>query len=388
MKFKGVGISAMAAAVPSHIIENLKYTEFFPQDQVNEVVEKVGVYERRFADVKTCSSDLCFAAAQKLFLDNVINREEIDLLVFISQTPDYRMPATSITLQHRLGLPNSCIAFDINLGCSAFIYGMAVVYSMMQNQGLRKALILDGETRSKVYGSRDRRSAFIFGDGGAAALVERSEKFGETIISLNSDGSRADLIMIKAGGYRHMSTPETLTEKVVDEFGNRRSDEQGYMRGGDVFNFVIREIPRDLKKTLAESGKAVEDLDYIIFHQANNFINSHIAKKMKLDTDKIPQTIEKFGNTSSVSVPLTIVSELKGKLDGQKTLMLNAFGVGMTWASAVAPFVDTKISDIVEVSEGQPVDEQLRRDYTPIEREIEESKNKQKKTNNVQSIFA
>ena len=253
MKFNGIGISAMAAAVPSHIIENLKYTEFFPQDQVNEVVEKVGVYERRFADVKTCSSDLCFAAAQKLFLDNVINREEIDLLVFISQTPDYRMPATSITLQHRLGLPNSCIAFDINLGCSAFAR-MAVVYSMMQNQGLRKALILDGETRSKVYGSRDRRSAFIFGDGGAAALVERSEKFGETTISLNSDGSRADLIMIKAGGYRHMSTPETLTEKVVDEFGNMRSDEQGYMRGGDVFNFVIREIPRDLKKTLAESG--------------------------------------------------------------------------------------------------------------------------------------
>lgn len=379
LKFKGIGISAMAGAVPSHIIENLKYTEFFPQDQVNEVVEKVGVYERRFADEKTCSSDLCFAAAQKLFLDNNINREEIDLLVFISQTPDYRMPATSITLQHRLGLPNSCIAFDINLGCSAFIYGMSVVYSMMQNCGLRKALILDGETRSKVYGPRDRRSAFIFGDGGVAALVERNEKFGETTLSLNSDGSRADLIMIKAGGYRHMSTPETLTEKVVDEHGNIRSDEQGYMKGGDVFNFVIREIPRDLKKTLAESGKTVEDLDYFVFHQANNFINSYIAKKMKLDTDKIPHTIEKFGNTSSVSVPLTIVSELKGKLDGQKTLMMSAFGVGMTWASAIASFADTKISDIVEVCEGQPVDEVLRREYTPIEGEFEDSETKPQK---------
>ena len=373
MKFRGIGISAMAGAVPSHIIENLKYTEFFPQDQVNEVVEKVGVYERRFADAQTCSSDLCFAAAQKLFADNDIDRSEIDLLVFISQTQDYRMPATACTLQHRLGLSNSCIAFDINLGCSAFIYGMSVVYSMMQQSGLRKALILDGETRSKVYGPRDRRSAFIFGDGGVAALVERDEKFGETTLSLNSDGSRADLIMIKAGGYRHPSTPETLKERVVDEYGNMRSEEQGYMKGGDVFNFVIREIPRDLKKTLAESGKTVEEIDYIVFHQANNFINSYIAKKMKLDVEKIPHTIEKFGNTSSVSVPLTIVSELRGKMEGQKTLMLSAFGVGMTWASAIASFVDTKISEIVEVCEGQPVDESLRREYTPIEGESEES---------------
>ena len=379
MKFQGIGISAMAGAVPSHIIENLKYTEFFPQDQVNEVVEKVGVYERRFADAQTCSSDLCFAAAQKLFADNDIDRSEIDLLVFISQTQDYRMPATACTLQHRLGLSNSCVAFDINLGCSAFIYGMSVVYSMMQSSGLRKALILDGETRSKVYGPRDRRSAFIFGDGGVAALVERNEKFGETTLSLNSDGSRADLIMIKAGGYRHPSTPETLEERVVDEYGNMRSQEQGYMKGGDVFNFVIREIPRDLKRALAESGKTTDELDYIVFHQANNFINSYIAKKMKLDVDKIPHTIEKFGNTSSVSVPLTIVSELKGKLNGSKTLMLSAFGVGMTWASAIASFVDTKISDIVEVADGQPVDESLRREYTPIERDSEESETKPQK---------
>ena len=376
VKYRGVGITAMAGAVPSHIVENLKYTQFFPEDQVKEVVDKVGIYERRFADDNTCSSDLCFAAAQKLILDNEIDRGEIDLLVFISQTPDYRMPATSITLQHRLGLNNSCVAFDINLGCSAFIYGMSVVFSMMQTGAFRKALILDGETRSKVYGPRDRRSAFIFGDGGVAALVEQNEKFGDSYMSLNSDGSRADLIMIKAGGYRHPSTPETLKEKVVDEYGNMRSEEQGYMKGGDVFNFVIREIPRDIKKTLAAAEISVDQLDYIVFHQANNFINSFIAKKMKLDVNKIPHTIEKYGNTSSVSVPLTIVSELKGKLEGEKILLLSAFGVGMTWATGIVPFVDTKISDIVEVENGQPVDECLRRDYTPIEGESEESETK------------
>ena len=372
MKFHGVGITAMAAAVPSRVIENLKYTEFFPKDQVKEVVEKVGIYERRFADEQTCSSDLCFAAAQKLILDNQINRDEIDLLVFVSQTQDYRMPATSITLQHRLGLGKHCVSFDLNLGCSAFIYGMSVVYSMMQSGNIRKALILDGETRSKVYSPRDRRSAFIFGDAGVAALVERDEKFDETTLSLNSDGSRADLIMIKGGGYRHMSSTETLRERVVDEYGNLRSDEEGYRRGGDVFSFVIGEIPRDIKQTMAEAGVSNENIDYFCFHQANNFINAYIAKKMKLDVDKIPHTIEKYGNTSSVSVPLTIVSELKGKLDGKKTLMLSAFGVGMTWATGIVSFVNTKISNIVEVENGLPVDECLRREYTPIETGLED----------------
>ena len=353
--FEGIGITAMAAAVPRRIIKNLEYTEFFPADQVKEVVDKVGVLERRFADEETCSSDLCYAAAEKLIADNNIDRNEIDLLVFLSQTPDYRMPATSIILQDRLGLPQSCVAFDIQLGCAGFCYAMSVVYGMMQGGNIRKALILDGETRSKVYSPKDRRSAFIFGDGGVAALVERNDKFGKSWFSLNSDGSRHDLIMIKGGGYRNMSSAETLKERVVDEYGNIRSDEQGFMRGGDVFNFVIREIPRDIKKTIEFSGIDKDSIDYIVFHQANNFINSYISKKMKLDADKIPHTIEKFGNTSSVSVPLTIVSELKDKLEGSKTLLLSAFGVGMCWATGIVPFVDCKVSEIVEVEKGEAV---------------------------------
>jgi 3-oxoacyl-[acyl-carrier-protein] synthase-3 len=349
LEFKGVGISAMAAAVPHTVINNYEYTEHFLKNEVKEVVDKVGIFERRFADEKTCSSDLCFAAAEKLIIDNNIDKSEIDLLVFISQTPDYRMPATSVILQHRLGLSNSTIAFDINLGCSAFIYGMSVVYSMLQQSDLRKALILDGETRSKVYSPKDRRTAFIFGDGGIAALVERDEKIGKSFFSLNSDGSREGMIKINAGGYRNPSSEETLKEKVVDEYGNIRSDEHGYMNGGDVFSFVIREIPKDIKKMLAHTNYNKERFDFIVFHQANNFINSYIAKKMKFDTSKIPSTLAKYGNTSSVSVPLTIVSELKDKLHGNKELLLSAFGVGMTWATAIVPFVDCKISDIVEV---------------------------------------
>ena len=320
LQYEGVGITALAAAVPRTVINNYEYTQYFPADQVKEVVDKVGIFERRFADENTCSSDLCYAAAEKLIADNNIDRSEIDLLVFISQTPDYRMPATSVILQDRLHLSNSTIAFDINLGCSAFMYGMSVVYALMQQKGLRKALILDGETRSKVYSPKDRRT-----------------------------GSREGLIKVDAGGYRKMSSVETVKERVVDEYGNIRSEEQGYMHGGDVFNFVIREIPKDIKALLAYAETDKDEFDYMVFHQANNFINSYLAKKLKLDTTKIPSTIAKYGNTSSVSVPLTIVSELRGKLDGDKKLLLSAFGVGMTWATAIINFNNCKISDIVEV---------------------------------------
>lgn len=348
--YNNVGISALATCVPSNVIDNYHYDlDIWPEEEVRKVVDKVGVKERRFVDDKTCASDLCFAAAEKLFADNNVDRNEIDLLVFVSQTPDYRMPATSILLQDRLCLPTSILAFDISLGCSGFINALSIVYALMQNQGFHKALLLDGETRSKVYSRKDRREAFIFGDAGAAALIERDEKFGVSHFSLNSDGSRSDLIMIKGGGYRNMSSIETLTEKVVDEYGNIRTEENGYMNGADVFNFVIVEVPKDIKRLMAATGEDVQQMDYYVFHQANAFINNHIAKKLKLDKDRIPWTIQKYGNTSSVSVPLTIASELKDKMQGKKKLMLSAFGVGMAWATAIVPFVDCKISEIVEI---------------------------------------
>lgn len=349
LTFKGVGISAIAGAVPHAVIDNYKYTQYFDAAQVKQVVDKVEIYERRFADAETCSSDLCYAAAKRLIEDNNINKDEIDLLIFISQTPDYRMPATSVILQDRLGLSKSTIAFDINLGCSAFLYGLSVSFSMVAQVGIRKALILDGETRSKVYSPKDRRTAFLFGDGGVTALVEKDSRFGQSWFSLNSDGSKEDLIKINAGGYRMPSSSETVKEKIVDEYGNIRSEEQGYMNGTDVFNFVINEIPKDIKKLLNHSGTDISEIDYYIFHQANNFINKYLAKKLKLDVNKIPSTVEKYGNTSSVSVPLTIVDQLKGRMNGDKRLLLSAFGVGMTWASAIVPFNDLKISKIVEV---------------------------------------
>jgi len=349
LEFTNVGITGLSAAVPRTVVNNYEYTTYFPKEDVKEIIDKVGIKERRFADDKTCSSDLCFAAAEKLITEMEVNRSEIDLLVFVSQTPDYRMPATSVILQHRLGLTKSTIAFDLNLGCSGFIYGLSVIYAMMQNSGLQKALLLDGETRSKVYSPKDRKTAFLFGDGGVAAIIEKDEKFGKSYFSLNSDGSLEDLIKMNAGGYRNPSSVETLREKVVDEYGNIRSEEHGYMNGSEVFNFVIKEIPKDIKAVLEFSGKTKEEINYFVFHQANDFMNNYLMKKLKLPADQVPSTIAKYGNTSSVSIPLTIVSELKDHFKENKTLLLSGFGVGMTWATAILNFEDCIITDIAEI---------------------------------------
>lgn len=349
LKFNNIGISGISAAVPKHIVDNYNYTSNFDKEIVKEIVDKIGIKERRFADSSTCSSDLCFAAAQQLIADMNIDKSEIDILIFVSQTPDYRMPATSILLQERLGLSKQTAAFDISLGCSAFIYGLSTLYAFMQTGGFKKGLLLDGETRSRIYSPKDRNTAFLFGDGGVAAIIECGEQFGESYFSLNSDGSKESLIKIKAGGYRNPSSLETLQEKVVDDYGNIRTEEHGTMLGADVFNFVLLEIPKDIKSILQFSETKPSEIDFFVFHQANSFMNDYLTKKMKLDKDKVPSSIEKFGNTSSVSIPLTIVTELKNKLKGDKKMLFSGFGVGMSWASALIKTSNCFVSELVEI---------------------------------------
>jgi 3-oxoacyl-[acyl-carrier-protein] synthase-3 len=348
LSFENIGISAMAGAVPKQIIKNRDYTAHFDEALVKDIIDKTGVEERRFASEGQTASDLCFAAAEQLFEDNQIDKSEVDILLFVSQTPDYRMPATSVTLQHRLGLSKSTAAFDISLGCSGFVYGISVAYAYANMPGIRKVLLLDGETRSKVYHPKDRKTGFIFGDAGVAAIIEKQE-VGHSFFSLNSDGSKSDLIKIDAGGYRNPSNEESIKEKVVDEHGNIRTDEHGYMNGADVFNFVLREIPKNIRQTLSLANTSMEELDFYVFHQANKFMNDYLAKKLKLDSSKVPSTIQKYGNTSSVSIPITIVDQLKGQLHSPKKLLLCGFGVGMSWATAVIPTNQINISDIVEV---------------------------------------
>ena len=349
LKFENTGIAGLAAAVPAKIADNRQAGTALGVTNMDEVIDKIGIRERRMASPEICSSDLCYAAAEKLIADMQIDRTEIDALIFVSQTPDYRMPATSITLQNRLELPNQTMAFDVNLGCSGFVYGLSMAFSLAQQPSVRKILLLDGETRTKAYSQKDRKTAFLFGDGGIAALITKDTKFGPSVFSMNSDGSRHELIMTKAGGYRTPSSPETVVEKVMDDDGNIRSLEHGQMNGPDVFNFVIREIPKDIKCIYNESGVEKDQIDYFVFHQANSYINGYLLKKLKLDPTRVPMSIEKFGNTSSVSIPLTIATQLKDKLQGRKQLLLAGFGTGLSWGTAVLDTVDCHVSELVEV---------------------------------------
>lgn len=349
VQFDKIGISGLAAAVPANRIDNSTYTEYFSSEEAAQIVEKTGIKFRRFAPEGICASDLCVAAAKTLLDNKKLDKSEVDALIFVSQTPDYRMPATSILLQHKLGFNKNTAAFDVSLGCSGFVYGLMIAYSLVNNGGFRKVLLLDGETRSRVYSPKDRKTAFLFGDGGVAALIERDQDCGTSFFSLGSDGSREDYIKMDAGGYRIPSSIETLKEKVVDEHGNIRSDEHGYMNGTDVFNFVLSEIPSNINGLLSYAGISAEAIDYFLFHQANDYMNSYLIKKMKLPVEKVPQSIRDFGNTSSVSIPLTIVSQLEKELQLPKTLLLSGFGVGMSWASAILPFRNCTIPPLVEL---------------------------------------
>lgn len=349
LSFNHIGVLGLCAAVPKHKIDNYKYTQNFSSEDVAEVVSKIGVEERRFAPDGMCASDLSYAAAEQLILDLNIEKSEIDLVVFVSQTADYRMPATSILLQNKLKLGKQTAAFDIGLGCSGFVYGLSIVFSLINSGGFKNALLLNGETRSRVYSPKDRKTAFLFGDGGTAVLISKNEKFETSTFDLNSDGSLGDLIKMEHGGYRNPTTVDSLSEKVIDEHGNMRSGEHGYMNGPEVFNFVIREIPRSIKNLMKLANKDESLIDYFVFHQANSFMNNYLADKMKLPKEKCPSNIKNFGNTSSVSIPLAIATELKDKLQGPKTLFLSGFGVGMSWGNAIVSFEDCLISNLVEI---------------------------------------
>lgn len=349
LTYNSIGIRGLAAAVPKNVVNNYEYTENFSPEEASAVIEKIGIFERRFASEDMCSSDLSYAAADRLIEDLAIDRSEVDLLVFVSQTPDFRMPATSVILQNRLNLSNSTMAFDVNLACSGYVYGLSVVYALMQQASLRNALLLVGETRSRVYSPKDRTTAFLFGDGGTATLIQKDPRYQKSYFSTNSDGSRESLIKMKAGGYRFPSSPETLAERIVDEKGNIRSDEHGFMKGADVFNFVLKEIPRDISRLTEYSGQALESLDYYFFHQANSFMNSYLAKKLRLPEDKVPSSIHKFGNTSSVSIPLTIVSEFGGENSASMKVLMSGFGAGMSWASGILNLSECSVCPLVEI---------------------------------------
>ena len=347
LKYNNIGISAIAACVPQKIEYNKDLGYMMSDEEIQKAIQNIGIEERRIAESEVCASDLCFKAAQQLLNDNAIDPQSIDVLIFVSQTSDYHQPATAAILQHKLGLSKNTLAFDINLACSGYVYGLSTAYAYAQNEGVNRVLLLVGETMSKIVSRYDKVNTPLFGDAGTATLIEKGEQFGKSVFSLHTDGKGAKVMMIPDGGFRNPVSADSFVEE-TDANGDKRSRLQFRMDGMAVFNFGMSEEPRDVKNLVEAAGLELGQVDLLIYHQANKFMTDFFSKWLKFDKAKTPYSIRKYGNTSSASIPLTIVSELYEAYPERKNVILSGFGAGLSWGSVLLNLEECKISKITE----------------------------------------
>lgn len=331
-KVSGVRLAGVASAVPEQKRHFSDLAAAFGEEEVRKISESTGVVERHIAPPGMCTSDLCYAAAERLLAETGWERDSIDALIFVSQTPDYVLPATACTLQRRLKLSKRCAAFDVGLGCSGYVYGLWVASTLLAGGGLRRALLLVGDTSNFTLSPADRSVALLFGDAGTATALERGD--GAVTFALGTDGAGRDNLIIPAGHFRTPRSPETA-RCTPREGGNARSDENLYMNGAEIFTFTLREVPGLMKSVLAESGFTAEATDAFVFHQANKFMIDYLVKRMKLPPEKVPVVLQRYGNTSSASIPLAMSDALGARLrQGRMRLVLGGFGVGYSWGAA------------------------------------------------------
>jgi len=346
IKFQNVGISAVTACVPKTIYHNKDLRYLLPADKLQRTLKSIGIEERRIADDSVCASDLCYKAARKLIDDNGISSGDIDVLLFMSQTSDYRIPATAPILQHRLGLSKDTCCIDMSLGCSGYVFALSTAFAYASMEGVDKVLLLDGETFSKIVNRRDRVDWPLYGDGGTATLIEKGN-FGDSVFLLKSDGSGKDAVKIPGGGMRSRVTADSLVERERDD-GCIRNDLEVFMDGMGVFDFAMANVPASIREIAKIAGMSISDIDWLLFHQANKFMTDFFVRNLKIDPAKVPYCIEKYGNTSSASIPLTISSELAGKVVRGQRMVISGFGAGLSWGAAAMITGDCAISSVIE----------------------------------------
>jgi 3-oxoacyl-[acyl-carrier-protein] synthase-3 len=335
-QIKGVRISGVTSVVPSGVKDFEEEAGIFglTETQIMRLKKDIGIDKRHITIKDECASDLCEHAANLLMSESGCDPLSIDGLLMVTQTPDYFQPATSCVLHGRLGLGKTCATFDINLGCSGYVYGLWIGSMMISAGSCNRVLMLAGDTISRCVAPRDRSVAPLFGDAGSATLIERGTKKDTITFALHSDGKGYKHLIIPAGGFRNR--PSAQTKRIVDrEDGNARSEEHLYMNGAEIFTFSIREIPSLIEEILTASGWEKEEVDYYLLHQANKFIIKNIMRKIGVPLDKAPYDVfGKYGNQSSVSIPVTICDHLSGALtEKAKKVVLAGFGTGLSWAA-------------------------------------------------------
>ncbi len=345
-----VAIRGIAACVPLQREDNKELQLFRDKEESDKFIESTGVEFRHVVkNSGVCTSDLCFSASSALIRELEWKPEEIDCLIFVSQTPDYILPATSCILQARLGLSTDCYALDISLGCSGWVYGLSVIGSLLSGGKMKKGLLLAGDTTTVTKSPRDKSTYPLFGDAGTATAIEFDTEAGSQMFHFGTDGKGSEAIMIPDGGFRNFFNERSFEEKVIEP-GIIRNRLHSVLNGPAVFTFGISKAPKSVNALLEHFGLLKEEIDYFIFHQANLFMNEKIRTKLKIDAEKVPYSLREYGNTSSASIPLTMVTNMGSKLrTGKIKLLACAFGVGLSWASVALETKDLKCPALIEI---------------------------------------
>lgn len=303
----------------------------FPEMEIDKV-EKIGIKSRFISSENETSVDLACAAAEKLF--ERFDKTKIDFILFCTQTPDYILPTSSCVIQSRLGLRNNIGALDFNLGCSGYIYGLSIARGLVESGIASNVLFLTGETYSKLINEKDRGNRSIFGDAGTATVICGSETKKILDFELGTDGGGSENLIVKNGAFRNRNNASSELKSYGTN--NSYTDDNLYMNGPEIFNFTIANIPILFNKTLAKNNITVDDLDYVVFHQANKFMLEYLRKKVKVPKERFYVNLEEVGNTVSNTIPIA----LKNLIDERKVregskILLCGFGVGYSWGATV-----------------------------------------------------
>lgn len=340
LSFSNVRIAGFSTGVPKTVLSNDELGS--EQYSASSFISSTGVRNHRVSE-KYTAGDLCFEAANQLIADLGWDKSEIEAIIFVSQHADYILPATACILQERLGLSKECYTADLSLGCSGWVYGLNTIVSLLSCGTIKKALLMCGDAKRRVNYVDP-----LFGHAGSVTAVEFKEGAAPIQFYFGTDGSGYDALIIPDGGARNQFSEKSFVPEDVD--GHMLNRLQSRMKGMDVFSFGITWGPKSIKRLAEHFGFDYQDCDYYIFHQANLLMNEKIRTKLKLPEEKVPYCLQDFGNTASASIPLTIVSQLKGKVENKKTRWIGCgFGVGLSWGAVYFETEDIVISNLVEV---------------------------------------
>lgn len=350
LNIKHVKIRGLAACVPERVEENRDY-KLIPEDEIEKYIKITGVERRHCAihDGSICTSDLCQKAAEKLIAELGWNKEDIGLLLFVSQTTDYRLPATACVLQDKMGLSKNCLAFDITLGCSGYLLGMGTAGSILQNGTIKKALVMCGNTQSEFASYEDRSMYLLLGDAGTVTALEYTENddYDEMDFSYMTDGSGRTSVIVPDGGSRNPTNEKSF---IMEDCGDgiRRTRLHEKMDGADVFSFATFNVPRNFRSLSERINLDMDKVDYMLIHQANKFLMEKLRKKLGFPPEKCPYNINEFGNTSGATIPLLMVTNLRKELESKPlTLCMATIGVGFSLGSGCIHTTKVVVPDLM-----------------------------------------